>query len=424
MRWKNTIEVTVGTKPGLLSIPYVITPALLALVSLALAQQDRPRFQLPFQCNTRWQANTRNNHSPQNAVDFNRFPEDFNDPILASFDGRVSKVQNLGRVSYGLHVIVDHGNGWSTLYAHLNSVNVRQGQQLRQGQELGRLGTTGFSTGPHLHYEQRFNNRDVRIAFDNQPLRYFANSNLVSRNCGGGNGNNNQGNDNQGIDNQGNNNQGVNNQGNNGRGNNNRVNGNRGNNNRIPGNRGNTGQGNIDQANGNRGNGNRGNGNRGPGNRNGTGNRRKARQSAEPDRPTPTAEPTESQPENTTSAEPAKPNSNEEPAEPNANEEPTETKTRCNATEEEETGKGNCKGPFKVKARGGKLNMRSGASVSAKNLGQLSDGDDVKVCCQTRGSRVSGTFGSSTIWSRLDNGAFVSDAFIDTGSNDFVMDQC
>jgi len=57
---------------------------------------------------------------------------------------------------YGNAVIMDHGNGWHTLYAHLSQVNVACGQAVEQGAVIGQAGSTGHSTGPHLHFEMRF----------------------------------------------------------------------------------------------------------------------------------------------------------------------------------------------------------------------------------------------------------------------------
>lgn len=57
---------------------------------------------------------------------------------------------------YGNHVLVAHGNGWFTLYAHLGEPAVRDGEAVRRGDPVGLSGSTGFSTGPHLHFEIRY----------------------------------------------------------------------------------------------------------------------------------------------------------------------------------------------------------------------------------------------------------------------------
>jgi murein DD-endopeptidase MepM/ murein hydrolase activator NlpD len=66
--------------------------------------------------------------------------------------------ENDGR--YGNAVIIDHG-AQRSLYAHLNSVNVKAGQQVQAGQLIGAVGQTGFATGPHLHLEMRKNGQIV-----------------------------------------------------------------------------------------------------------------------------------------------------------------------------------------------------------------------------------------------------------------------
>lgn len=58
---------------------------------------------------------------------------------------------------YGNMILIDHGNGWQTLYAHLSQIYVRCGQQMVQGATIGAIGSTGRSTGPHLHFETRLN---------------------------------------------------------------------------------------------------------------------------------------------------------------------------------------------------------------------------------------------------------------------------
>lgn len=72
-------------------------------------------------------------------------------PIVAADGGKVIKASYNG--AYGNTVIVDHGNNYSTMYAHLQSFNVSVGDTVTQGQKLGEMGSTGWSTGPHLHYE-------------------------------------------------------------------------------------------------------------------------------------------------------------------------------------------------------------------------------------------------------------------------------
>jgi murein DD-endopeptidase MepM/ murein hydrolase activator NlpD len=72
-------------------------------------------------------------------------------PILAAANGRVVLLQNGG--AYGLHLVLDHGGNLSTMYAHMSQVAVSAGETVRQGQVIGYVGSTGFSSGPHLHFE-------------------------------------------------------------------------------------------------------------------------------------------------------------------------------------------------------------------------------------------------------------------------------
>ncbi len=59
---------------------------------------------------------------------------------------------------YGNFVVIDHGNGYTTLYEHLETIGVRCGDNVFQGDVIGTAGSTGNSTGPHLHFEIRYNN--------------------------------------------------------------------------------------------------------------------------------------------------------------------------------------------------------------------------------------------------------------------------
>ena len=78
--------------------------------------------------------------------------------IVAAFKGVVVKVRNQGRrKGYGKYVILDHGNGLTTLYAHLASWQVNVGDTLQAGDTIGVGGNTGRSFGAHLHFKMRFN---------------------------------------------------------------------------------------------------------------------------------------------------------------------------------------------------------------------------------------------------------------------------
>ncbi len=76
-----------------------------------------------------------------------------NAPIAAAAAGTVIFAGGNVCCSYGLYVVVDHGNGFETLYAHLSSISVRTGQSVAQGQLVGYAGRTGYATGNHLHFE-------------------------------------------------------------------------------------------------------------------------------------------------------------------------------------------------------------------------------------------------------------------------------
>ncbi len=74
-------------------------------------------------------------------------------PILAADSGRVIVAGWPDNGGYGNRVVIDHGNGYVTLYAHLSVIQVQQGQTVQRGNVVGQMGTTGRSTGVHLHFE-------------------------------------------------------------------------------------------------------------------------------------------------------------------------------------------------------------------------------------------------------------------------------
>jgi len=80
-------------------------------------------------------------------------------PLSAAATGQVVFVGGSTCCSYGYHVIIDHGDGMETLYAHLGDMYVESGQWVAAGEVIGTSGNTGYSTGPHLHFEIRKNGR-------------------------------------------------------------------------------------------------------------------------------------------------------------------------------------------------------------------------------------------------------------------------
>lgn len=81
-------------------------------------------------------------------------------PIVAVADGTVVEAKH-SRWGYGNKVLIHHENGYSSFYAHLNSIKVKFGDSVNIGDTIATLGTSGMSTGPHLHYEIRKNGKAI-----------------------------------------------------------------------------------------------------------------------------------------------------------------------------------------------------------------------------------------------------------------------
>jgi hypothetical protein len=142
-------------------------------------------FQLPFPCGQAWMGETRTGHSPQLAVDFNR-PNDIDDTVVAAAGGTVTRVDNEGNDSYGRWIEIDHGGGYRTRYAHLSTQTVSVGQVVARGKKIGTVGSTGGSSGPHLHYEQRRNGVVQKPVFNGKTALFFGEKSYTSHNsCGG-----------------------------------------------------------------------------------------------------------------------------------------------------------------------------------------------------------------------------------------------
>ena len=83
-------------------------------------------------------------------------------PIVAAMSGRVILAR--AGSGYGNYIIVDHGNGYATLYAHCSKLLVKKGQSVSRGQQIAKVGSTGASTGNHLHFEVRVKGTPVNPA--------------------------------------------------------------------------------------------------------------------------------------------------------------------------------------------------------------------------------------------------------------------
>ena len=90
------------------------------------------------------------------------FSCDIGTPVYATADGVVKKARR--ESGYGYIIVIDHGYGYETRYAHLKSFNVKQGQRVQRGQTIALSGNSGRSTGPHLHYEVLQRGRHVNPA--------------------------------------------------------------------------------------------------------------------------------------------------------------------------------------------------------------------------------------------------------------------
>ncbi|NOY37186.1 MAG: M23 family metallopeptidase [Chlorobi bacterium] len=89
-------------------------------------------------------------------------------PVYATGDGVVKTIRR-SRRGYGNQILIDHGFGYVTQYAHLNAFNVKKGQHVHRGDVIGFVGSTGLSTAPHLHYGVLYNGKYIN------PINYYFN---------------------------------------------------------------------------------------------------------------------------------------------------------------------------------------------------------------------------------------------------------
>jgi murein DD-endopeptidase MepM/ murein hydrolase activator NlpD len=88
--------------------------------------------------------------------------------VVAGASGKVTFVGSQN--GYGQLIVIDHGGGLTSRYGHLSHIDVAEGQTVERAQFIGRVGSSGRSTGPHLHYEIRINDEPV------DPLQYLLTS--------------------------------------------------------------------------------------------------------------------------------------------------------------------------------------------------------------------------------------------------------
>jgi hypothetical protein len=163
--------------------------AVFSLVAAAPASAA-PTFKAPFPCGQRW---TYSHHGAEvrQALDFVR-----NDggatagtPVLASASGTATRHSQPSGA--GNYIVIDHGAGWKTYYFHLSAYSVASGAHVNQGQQVGVTGSTGNSSGAHIHYEQLLDGvgqviRINGVSLAPYPGTYGSKSLTSDNGCGGG----------------------------------------------------------------------------------------------------------------------------------------------------------------------------------------------------------------------------------------------
>jgi hypothetical protein len=182
--------VTPVNRPALaLACAAALLPAVL-VAGGAAAVRDRSAarvtvpttaFEMPFPCGQAWTGTTRDSHSPSRwSVDWNR-TDDAGDDVVAAAAGRVVRVDRTSSSGYGHWVMLEHLDGEQSVYAHLDQVAVALDQRVDQGALLGTVGSTGNSSGPHLHFEERTASGVVPPYFHGAAFAYG--STPTSQNC-------------------------------------------------------------------------------------------------------------------------------------------------------------------------------------------------------------------------------------------------
>ena len=155
---KRKVELQTGSLDTLERLAMVRADKLASIPSIKPVREDKLRKKISYLSGYGWRIHPvykiRRFHS---GIDFTA-PS--GTPIQATGKGVVSKVVRQ-RTGYGNYIIIDHGFGYQTLYAHLSKIHVKEGDKLVRGQTIGLIGNSGTSTAPHVHYEIRINGKHV-----------------------------------------------------------------------------------------------------------------------------------------------------------------------------------------------------------------------------------------------------------------------
>jgi murein DD-endopeptidase MepM/ murein hydrolase activator NlpD len=139
----------------------VITMVALAIGCQVYAQKDPPSMK-PIKAKMNSKFGLR--YSPIYAANKMHTGVDFQakhgTPVYATSDGVILKTK-CNRGGYGNHIVIEHDEHYSTLYAHLSKFAIEEGQKIQKGQLIGYVGSSGMATGPHLHYEVIENGKKV-----------------------------------------------------------------------------------------------------------------------------------------------------------------------------------------------------------------------------------------------------------------------
>lgn len=167
--FRQLLAVTSAVAAVMVAAPVAVA-APQATSSATALTGDRPAFKMPFRCGQVWNGNNWQGHSPAHSIDWNHYdangnPDDYGRRVLASAGGTVVSSYYSKTTGYGNTIVIGHGNGWRTRYAHLKTRAVVKGDHVKQGQVIGRVGKSSaiYTLSPHLHYEQ-IHNGDVVVS--------------------------------------------------------------------------------------------------------------------------------------------------------------------------------------------------------------------------------------------------------------------